>query len=401
MVEAALVALREYGTKSFAEAVQPAIELADGFPLDELRVILARQQRQVPGGVADFEAASSCRTAALPQPGEIFRQPDLARTLRAMADGREEGAGRRAPAARRRSTPCAITSIAARSRTRSTSSRRRTAGCCATRTWPRSTLRAGGAGLHHVPRLHGLQAGLLEPGPDDDRDAEHSGRLQPAGAEAELRGLHPHAGGSAEAGLRRSRHVLRRSQVREDSGRAPALEGVRRRAAQADHERGVARFPPRQRSEPNPPKHPYYSNIARYKIDDALLAKDTTCVDAIDKDGVAISITPSGAWLPSVIAGDTGIPLTRARAELPAGARASQRARRRQAAARDAEPDAGDVGPNNTLLTLSTPGGDVQEQSLLQVLLYATRVGHERASRRWRRRASRPSTWSRASTITR
>src|ERR1017187_8158364 len=38
MVEAALVTLREYGTKSFAEIVEPAIELADGFPIDELRV---------------------------------------------------------------------------------------------------------------------------------------------------------------------------------------------------------------------------------------------------------------------------------------------------------------------------------------------------------------------------
>src|SRR5205085_8181466 len=32
MVEAVLVTLREYGTKSFAEVVQPAIDLADGFP---------------------------------------------------------------------------------------------------------------------------------------------------------------------------------------------------------------------------------------------------------------------------------------------------------------------------------------------------------------------------------
>src|SRR5437660_1485619 len=39
MVEAALVTLREYGTKSFAEVVQPAVDLADGFPLDELRAI--------------------------------------------------------------------------------------------------------------------------------------------------------------------------------------------------------------------------------------------------------------------------------------------------------------------------------------------------------------------------
>ncbi len=46
----------------------------------------------------------------------------------------------------------------------------------------------------------------------------------------------------------------------------------------------------------------------RTKIDDALMAKDTTCVDAIDKDGIVFSATPSGAWLPSVIAGDTCIP---------------------------------------------------------------------------------------------
>src|ERR1700678_1271317 len=37
MVDAALVTLENFGTKSFAEAVQPAIELADGFPIDEFR----------------------------------------------------------------------------------------------------------------------------------------------------------------------------------------------------------------------------------------------------------------------------------------------------------------------------------------------------------------------------
>ena len=43
---------------------------------------------------------------------------------------------------------------------------------------------------------------------------------------------------------------------------------------------------------------------------DVLIAKDTTCVDAIDADGMVFSATPSGAWMPAVIAGDTGIPLT-------------------------------------------------------------------------------------------
>src|SRR5215467_12431764 len=37
MPDAAMVALRDFGTKSFSETVEPAIELADGFPLDELR----------------------------------------------------------------------------------------------------------------------------------------------------------------------------------------------------------------------------------------------------------------------------------------------------------------------------------------------------------------------------
>src|SRR4029079_5828556 len=123
--------------------------------------------------------------------------------------------------------------------------------------------------------------------------------------------------------------------------------------------------------EANPPKHPYYSNIARYKIDDALLAKDTTCVDAIDKDGIAISITPPGAWLPSVIAGDTGIPLTeRAQSFLLVRGHPNELAGGKRP--RVTLSPTLIVGPNNTLLTLSTPGGDVQEQSLLQVMLYAT-----------------------------
>src|SRR6202011_2890200 len=58
------------------------------------------------------------------------------------------------------------------------------------------------------------------------------------------------------------------------------------------------------------PRHPVDMNITPAKIDDALMASDTTCVDAIDRDGIVFSATPSGAWLPSVIAGDTGIALT-------------------------------------------------------------------------------------------
>src|SRR5262249_19096753 len=56
-----------------------------------------------------------------------------------------------------------------------------------------------------------------------------------------------------------------------------------------------------------PGRHPSVVDMARARIDDELMARDTTCVNAVDKDGVMFSATPSGAWLPSVIAGDTGV----------------------------------------------------------------------------------------------
>src|ERR1051325_2940653 len=46
MVDAGLVALREFGTMSFGEIIAPAIELADGFAIDEMRAgSIARARR--------------------------------------------------------------------------------------------------------------------------------------------------------------------------------------------------------------------------------------------------------------------------------------------------------------------------------------------------------------------
>src|SRR5580693_3010339 len=88
MVDAALVTLQNFGTKSFAETVQPAIELADGFPIDEYRATMGSMSIR---GVAKYlEMWPSSKHVYLPngnipRAGDIFRQPDLARTLRAMA----------------------------------------------------------------------------------------------------------------------------------------------------------------------------------------------------------------------------------------------------------------------------------------------------------------------------
>src|SRR5580693_5239044 len=82
-VESGLVALREFGTKSFSDAVEPAIELADGMAIDETRAgAIARSRRFFdlwPDSKKTFMPDGQ-----VPMPGEIFRQPNLARTLRSM-----------------------------------------------------------------------------------------------------------------------------------------------------------------------------------------------------------------------------------------------------------------------------------------------------------------------------
>src|SRR5665213_2168665 len=89
MVDAALLALREYGTLSFEDVIAPAIDLTDGFALDDMRSnAIAYSQpffNQWPTSKAHFlPNGRPLRT------GEIFRQPDLARTLRAMADAEKK-----------------------------------------------------------------------------------------------------------------------------------------------------------------------------------------------------------------------------------------------------------------------------------------------------------------------
>src|SRR5712692_5414602 len=85
MVDAGLVALKEYGAKSFSEVIAPAIELADGMPIDEMRAASIERGRRF------FELWPSSKRVFMPggrapQPGEIFRQPDLARTMRSMLE---------------------------------------------------------------------------------------------------------------------------------------------------------------------------------------------------------------------------------------------------------------------------------------------------------------------------
>jgi gamma-glutamyltranspeptidase/glutathione hydrolase len=122
-------------------------------------------------------------------------------------------------------------------------------------------------------------------------------------------------------------------------------------------------------------RHPALSEMASYKIDDVLMAHDTTCVDTMDSEGIVFSATPSGAWMPSVIAGDTGIPLTQRGQsfvlipghpnELAGGKRPRVTLSPTLVMQADGKP----------FLALSTPGADNQEQSLIQLMMNVMEYG--------------------------
>jgi gamma-glutamyltranspeptidase/glutathione hydrolase len=86
------------------------------------------------------------------------------------------------------------------------------------------------------------------------------------------------------------------------------------------------------------------------------------------------SATPSGAWMPSVIAGDTGIPLTQ-RAQsfvmIPNHPNVVEPGKRPRITLSPTLVTRG----GQPFMALSTPGGDQQDQALLQVLLAVVTMG--------------------------
>lgn len=93
VMDAMALALQHYGTMRLAEVMAPAIEYADGFPMYSFLRTLMLAHRQ-----ATERWECSKRTyypdAEVCQVGEIFRQPNLAATLRAIVAAEQSAAAR-------------------------------------------------------------------------------------------------------------------------------------------------------------------------------------------------------------------------------------------------------------------------------------------------------------------
>ncbi len=366
MVDAGLLALREFGTKSFNDVIASAIDLADGFAIDQMRAGSIAMSRRFfdlwPTSKAHFMP-----NGHVPMVGEIFRQPDLARTLRSMAEAEKKALAAGAS---------------------------RTAAIDAVRDYFYR-----GEIAHKIDAFSKANSGLLR---YEDMAAFKLEVEEPVSGT--YRGLHVYKPGFWSQGP----SMIEALNIIEgfDTRNAPinsaeyihrTVEALKLAYADRDTYYGDPKFSniPSQvllskeyaaeRRKLITPKasldfrpgaingktgqHPAETETAMVHIDDELMAHDTTCVDAIDRDGIMFSATPSGAWLPSVIAGDTGIPLTeRAQSfvlipghpnELAGGKRPRVTLSPTLVTTADGRPYA----------VLSTPGGDNQDQALLQILL--------------------------------
>jgi gamma-glutamyltranspeptidase/glutathione hydrolase len=371
--DATLVALRDFGTKSFAEAVEPALEFADASAIDEMR------SQSIQNSMPFFTLWPSSMKHFAPDghaalTGEVFRQPDLARTLRSMV------------AAEKKALAAGATRVAAIDAVRDEFYR----GEIAKKIDAFSKASNGllryedMAAFHLTPEdpvstdFHGMRVykpGFWSQGPTmiealNILSGYNLTAMQYNSAEY----IHTLVEALKLAYADRDTYYGDPKFVKIPEDTLLSMKYAEERRAQIGHDASLDFEPGKIDGKVG--LHPSKADIVRArKIDDILMAHDTTCVDAIDKDGIMFSATPSGAWLPSVIAGDTGIPLTeRAQSFLlvrgsPNELEGGKRPRVTLSPTLVTGPD------GKPLFALSTPGGDNQEQSLIQILFNAALFG--------------------------
>ncbi len=371
MVDAGLVALKEFGTKSFNEIIGPAIEHADGYVVDEMRA------RSFAGGRDFFELWPTSKAHFMPEGhtpriGEVFRQPNLAATLRAMADAEKKAL---AAGKDRKGALDAVRDYFYR-------------GPIARKIDEFSKANGGLLRYEDMAAFHAdveepvsttyhgytvYKPGFWSQGPDliEALNILDTFKDKPAFNSPEY--------------IHRSVEALKLAYADRDTYYAdPKFSKLdykvfltREYAAERAKlitDRASTSFRQGALNGKTLP-HPTSANMASYRIDDALMSHDTTCVDVINKDGSMFSATPSGAWMPSVIAGDTGIPLTQ-RAQsfvlLEGHPNELQGGKRPRVTL---SPTLVTTAAGAPAFALSTPGADVQDQALMQVLFNAMEFG--------------------------
>ena len=360
MFDGILLALETYGTKSFSEVVQPAIELADGLALPEIYASYIKMNQRI------LELWPASRTFFMPNGtppvrGELFRAPTLAKTLRELAAAEKRAHGKRAakihavrdyfykgPLAQRMADFCAknggliTTSDLAKYHAEFDTPR--------TTTYRGYEVNKPGFWTQGPVMLEALN--MLE-----SFDLKSMGHNSPEY-------LHTVIEAVKLAFADRDRYYgdPKFSEIPEQTLLSKDYAAERRKLIDKDHASMDSR------------PGDFGGKVPMPTGGGSSSAQDTTCVNVVDRWGNVWSSTPSGAWLPSVIMGDTGIPLgTRLQTLLtqPGHPNALAPGKRPRVT----------LSPTMVLkdgkpyMALSTPGGDNQDQALLQVFLNIVEFG--------------------------
>jgi gamma-glutamyltranspeptidase / glutathione hydrolase len=370
MLDAMALALETRGTMRLETVLQPAIELADGFPMyGFLRNFLISERKATEQ--YEWSAKTYYPNGQIPEVGELFRQPNLARTLRAIA------AADKAAFARSRNRLTAIR--AGRDAFYKGAIARRIAD---------ANKAAGGAFTYEdlasfhgkveqptTTNFHGFdvyKAGPWNQGPVllQTLNILEGVDLNAFGVNSAEYIHHVHEAIKLAYADRNAHYGDPAFAVVPIAGLLSKPYAAERRAligTQASLEQRVGdpyRFDPNVKA----PAERYTPHSQGTPIRST--PGDTTCVDVVDKDGNLFSATPSSGWLlgGAFVAGDTGVPLSNRMTVF------------------DLDPLspnvlAGGKRPRTTLtptlvlkggkpfLAISTPGGDSQDQQILNVLL--------------------------------
>ncbi|MBS1824799.1 MAG: gamma-glutamyltransferase family protein [Acidobacteria bacterium] len=356
-----ILALRKHGTKSFAEVIAPAIEYADAFPIGEEYVsFISRNQRILKLWPASAEYFLP--GGAPPKRGEIFRQPTLAKTLRELAAVEKKTRGNRDKKLKAVRDHFYKGSLGQRIADFSEAnggliSRKDMAAYQAEEDKPV-------CGTYRGYEI--CKPGFWTQGPVmvqalnilEGYDLKKMGHNSPEY-------LHTVVEATKLAFADRDRYYGDPKFSKIPAETLLSKEYAAQRRQQIDPARASMDHRPGAIGPALPPP----SNTTS-----ASQAQDTTCVNVVDRQGNVFSATPSGAWLPSVIAGETGVPYsTRLQSFVLTAGHANQ------------------IGPGKrprvtlspTLVlkdgkpyfAMSTPGGDNQDQAMLQALLNIIEFG--------------------------
>ena len=392
-----IVMLAEYGKLSLAQVLQPAIELADGYPME------AQTARYIEHDRALIEQWPDAKRIMLPNPGgkapeagQLFRQPELAATLRklvaaerdALAAGKDRRAAILAAFDRFYKGDIAAELVA--------------------------SVRAQG-GLFTAEDLANWTVRIEEPVKTTYKGIEVHKLTAWTQGPVLLQALNILENFDLRAmGYNSARYVHTVYQAMNlayadrdfyygDTTLPPeepvagllSKDYARSRAKLVNPERNDAQAAPgdpypyqggrnpyldllKRWNEPRTPRKPSAGGTPVASIDsfDGAFFAGTTSVVAADREGWVVSITPSGGWVPAVIAGPTGIGLSQRMQSFVLDAAANpfnvvapgQRPRvtlTPSLALKDGKP----------WLAFAVQGGDAQDQHLLQYFLNIVEFG--------------------------